>query len=110
MYSASESPVTLTAQPIGNGVQIGVADQGAGIRASEYERVFAPFERARQPQIIAEFGYGLSLFLCKHEVEAMNGRLWFESEEGHGATFSVKLPQWQPDATSESVSSSSSDR
>ena len=45
-------------------------DQGYGIRAKEADRVFAPFQRARQPQIIGEFGYGLSLYLAKAEVEA----------------------------------------
>ncbi|MBE2183048.1 MAG: hypothetical protein IAE89_06455, partial [Anaerolineae bacterium] len=43
---------------------------------------------------------GLSLYLCKHEVEAMNGRLWFESDEGVGTTFSIKLPLWADDSVS----------
>ena len=41
---------------------------------------------------MGEFGYGLGLHLCKNEIEAMNGRIWFESEEGTGTTFSIKLP------------------
>ena len=53
---------------------------------------FAPFERARQPQIIAEFGYGLSLYLAKAEIEAMGGRIGFESQEGIGTAFSLQLP------------------
>ena len=72
-----------------------VIDEGYGIRASDSERVFLPFTRSRQPQIMGEFGYGLSLYLCKNEVEAMNGRIWFESEEGTGTTFSIKLPGWR---------------
>ena len=62
---------------------------------AESERVFLPFTRSRQPQMMGEFGYGLSLYLCKNEVEAMNGRIWFESEEGVGTTFSIKLPAWR---------------
>ena len=69
------------------------------MRAKEFDRVFMPFQRARQPQIISEFGYGLSLYLCKHEVEAMNGRMWFESEEGVGSTFILMLPLWRDEAT-----------
>lgn len=100
MYSLKASPVYIVAHGRDQSVQIDVIDEGYGIRASEAERVFAPFMRARQPQIVGEFGYGLSLYLCKHEVEAMNGRIWFESEEGVGTTFSLKLPVWHDDSAS----------
>ncbi len=96
MYSLKAAPVHLTAHAAGRMVQVDIMDEGYGIRESERERVFLPFMRARQPQVIGEFGYGLSLYLCKHEIEAMGGRLWFDSEEGKGSTFSLKLPAWQP--------------
>jgi signal transduction histidine kinase len=95
MYSMRATPITIRAQSEDGSIVVTIADEGYGIRASESERVWLPFQRARQPQIISEFGYGLSLFLCKHEVEAMNGRIWFESDEGVGTTFSVKLPIWR---------------
>jgi signal transduction histidine kinase len=99
MYSLKASPVYIVGHGRDQSVQIDVVDEGYGIRGSEAERVFAPFMRARQPQIVGEFGYGLSLYLCKHEVEAMNGRIWFESEEGVGTTFSLKLPAWRDDSS-----------
>jgi signal transduction histidine kinase len=110
MYSMKATPIMIMAHAsAGNqSAQIDVVDEGYGVRAKEFERVFMPFERARQPQIIGEFGYGLSLYLCKQEVEAMNGKVWFESEEGVGTTFSFKLPLWRDDATQPSLSSSSS--
>ncbi len=96
MYSPKAAPIHITAYASGRStVQIDVIDAGIGIRESERERVFLPFMRARQPQVISEFGYGLSLYLCKHEIEAMGGRLWFDSEEGRGSTFSLKLPIWR---------------
>ncbi|MFN8379491.1 MAG: ATP-binding protein [Anaerolineae bacterium] len=95
MYSLKAAPIHISAHTAGNIVQIDIMDEGYGIRESERERVFMPFMRARQPQIIGEFGYGLSLYLCKHEIEAMGGRLWFDSEEGKGSTFSLKLPTWR---------------
>jgi signal transduction histidine kinase len=111
MYSIKASPITITAQAAeGNqSVQLDVTDEGYGVRAKEFERVFAQFQRARQPQIIGEFGYGLSLYLCKYEVEAMNGKIWFKSEEGVGTTFSFKLPAWR-EADSSSTADSSPDK
>jgi signal transduction histidine kinase len=94
LYSANDSPITLTASrsPQGQMVQLDIIDKGYGIREKEAERVFAPFQRARQPQILAEFGYGISLYLVKFEIEAMGGRIWYTSEEKVGTTFSLKLP------------------
>jgi two-component system sensor histidine kinase SenX3 len=86
-------------------VQIDITDEGCGIRVSEHGRVFTPFQRAQQPQIISEFGYGLSLYLCKCESEAMDGLMWFESQEGSGTTISLRLPAWR-DAHAASGSSS----
>jgi signal transduction histidine kinase len=97
MYSEPGTPITIRATTSGKArtIQIDVVDEGYGIRAKEAGRVFAPFQRARQPQVMAEFGYGVSLYLCKMEIEAMGGKLWFASEEGLGSTFSFKLPQWR---------------
>jgi signal transduction histidine kinase len=110
MYSMKATPIIIMAQSSAQtqSIQIDVIDEGYGIRAKEFERVFAQFQRARQPQIIGEFGYGLSLYLCKHEVEAMNGKIWFQSEESVGTTFSFKLPMWRDDSAPSSSSSSSS--
>jgi signal transduction histidine kinase len=92
MYSMRATGVRLAAFRKASIVQLDITDEGYGIRDGERERVFAPFQRARQPQIMGEFGYGLSLYLCKHEVEAMGGRIWFDSTEGAGTVFSLTLP------------------
>ncbi len=108
MYSMKASPIKIVASAQNQNIQLDVIDEGYGVRTKEADKVFQPFQRARQPQIIAEFGHGLSLYLCKHEVEAMNGGMWFKSEEGVGSTFSLKLPIWQDQPASDSASSSSS--
>ena len=108
MYSMKASPIKIVASAQNQNIQLDVIDEGYGVRTKEADKVFQPFQRARQPQIIAEFGHGLSLYLCKHEVEAMNGGMWFKSEEGVGSTFSLKLPIWQDQPASDSSSSSSS--
>lgn len=93
-YSPPDTPITLHAfaDRAGRAVQIDVIDQGYGIRLSEQDRIFAPFERARQPQIIGVDGYGLSLYLTRAELMAIGGMIWFESTEGAGSTFSFRIP------------------
>lgn len=100
MYSMKATPVTITASAQQHSVQIDVIDEGYGVRAREMDKVFQPFQRARQPQIIAEFGHGISLYLCKQEIEAMNGAMWFKTEEDVGSTFSFKLPAWSESSSS----------
>jgi len=95
MYSLRGTPITLRAVARNNAIQIDISDEGYGIRESDWGRVFQPFMRGNQPQIISEFGYGLALHLCKHEIEAMNGRIWFTSQENVGTTFSIMLPMWR---------------
>ena len=97
MYSLRGTPITLRAVARNNAIQIDIGDEGYGIRESDWGRVFQAFARGSQPQIISEFGYGLALHLCKHEIEAMNGRIWFTSQENIGTTFSVMLPMWRED-------------
>ncbi len=99
MYSLRGTPLEIKIMPKTQGIQIDVVDEGYGVREKEYDRVFAPFQRARQPQIISEFGYGLSLYLCKYEIETMGGRLWFDGHETVGTTFSLLLPAWREDSS-----------
>lgn len=97
MYSEPGTPITIRAlaSSKARSAQVDVRDEGYGVREKEISRVFTPFQRARQPQVLAEFGYGLSLYLGKTEIEAMGGRIWFTSEEGVGTTFSFKLLLWR---------------
>jgi signal transduction histidine kinase len=94
MYSMRGTPIKIAAfaNAQSSTVQVDVTDEGYGVRESEQDHVFTPFSRARQPQIISEFGYGLSMYLCQQEIEAMNGQLFFVSHEGVGSTFSIRLP------------------
>ena len=96
IYSEPDTPVILRAMSSSQGrhVTFEIVDEGCGVRQKETDRVFTPFQRARQPQVIREHGYGLSLYLAKAEVESMGGRMWFRSEEGVGSTFSFKLPSY----------------
>jgi hypothetical protein len=67
-------------------VTITVRDSGVGLKAGEIDKLFEAFYTTK-PQ-----GLGMGLAICHSIVEAHGGRLWAESNEGPGATFSLCLP------------------
>ena len=79
----------LSARPRGAFVEFEVADTGPGIEHAALAHVFDCFWRA--PHAPAT-GAGLGLFIAKGIVEAHGGRIWGESEPGHGASFVFTLP------------------
>jgi signal transduction histidine kinase len=73
-------------------VLIRVADSGEGIPQDEMPRVFSRLYRADNPLIPGVGDTGVGLSIVKSLVEAQNGRIWVDSENGHGSMFSVLLP------------------
>jgi signal transduction histidine kinase len=69
-----------------------VADEGPGISEEDKKRLFAKFARLSARPTGGEHSTGLGLSIVKKLVEAMNGRVWCESELGNGATFILVLP------------------
>lgn len=68
-----------------------VKDSGIGIPAEEFEQIFDKYRQAKGAHHSSRNGTGLGLAICKKIVEAHNGRIWVESEEGKGSTFFVAL-------------------
>ena len=68
-----------------------VRDYGIGIPANELPFIFERFHRASNLDQ-AMSGLGLGLYLVKELVTRHGGRVWVESVEGQGSTFSVLLP------------------
>jgi signal transduction histidine kinase len=80
-----------------DGVQFSVIDTGYGIPIEQQERVFEKFAQAGIRAEGQRAGVGLGLTFCKLAVEAHHGRIWVESTEGGGTTFSFILPVWVGD-------------
>jgi len=73
-------------------VEISVADDGPGITPGERRHLFDPFYSARQ----AGRGLGMGLAKCWRIVTNHGGRIEVESTPGRGATFTIRLPEVQP--------------
>ncbi len=71
-----------------------IQDAGPGIPADEISLLFEKFVRLKRDLSGRERGSGLGLYLCKHLVEAMSGRIWVESSgiDGEGSSFYFTLP------------------
>ncbi len=89
-YSPPDEPVRVQVREIGSDVLVRVVDHGPGIRPSEAERIFEPFQRGSLTGTTR--GAGLGLAIARGFAEANGGRVWVESHEGQGATFVLALP------------------
>ena len=77
-------------------VVISVQDTGIGIDPQDIQRIFEPFMQVDNSLGRKHGGTGLGLTISKQFVELHGGRMWVESEPGHGSTFSFTLPLQMP--------------
>lgn len=74
-----------------NLVQVSVTDTGPGIPKEQIGVIFEKFRQASPAGSRKILGTGLGLAIVKHIVHAHGGRVWVESEEGQGSTFTFVL-------------------
>jgi light-regulated signal transduction histidine kinase (bacteriophytochrome) len=72
-----------------------VRDNGMGIEAKYFRKIFGLSERLHVRSKIPGWGYGLAI--CEKTVTRHGGRIWVESEVGRGSTFCFTLPDHPPD-------------
>jgi PAS domain S-box-containing protein len=90
-YTPPGGTVTVRAHEAGEFIQIDVVDTGIGITPENQPKVFERFYRVDDPNVNEFPGTGLGLAIVKSLVEMHEGRIWLESEEGVGTTFSFTL-------------------
>ncbi|MBM4055530.1 MAG: PAS domain-containing protein [Planctomycetes bacterium] len=67
--------------------QIGIKDTGVGIKKEVVRKIFDLFFTTKQD------GTGIGLAIVNKIIEAHNGKIFVESEEGKGTTFYINLPR-----------------
>ena len=82
--------IHITAHADDEFVTLSVQDTGIGISTHDRPRIFERFFKTDRSRAVG--GTGLGLAIAKHLVQAHGGRIWVESVEGKGSTFSFTLP------------------
>ena len=91
-FSRANEAITITARNDGEDVVVSVRDRGVGIAPEEQARVFERFYQAAATNRTTK-GTGIGLSIAVRYIEILGGRVWVESELGHGSTFFFTLPR-----------------
>jgi len=91
-YSPAGKNIFVRLRRLQEGTLCEVQDEGPGLSAEDQKKLFGKFARLSSKPTGGENSTGLGLSIVKKMVEAMNGRVWCESELGRGATFIVEFP------------------
>ena len=91
-YTDRGGRVSVALERNDGSVRLWVRDTGAGIAASETERIFERFYRADPSRDRRTGGAGLGLAIVARIVEFHRGQVSVESDLGKGASFIVRLP------------------
>lgn len=92
-FTKADGRIEVNIEADNETVHIKVADNGIGIPETLKPFIFDKFTKARRQGHQGERPVGLGMHLIKTLVEQLEGKIWFESQEGKGTTFFVELPK-----------------
>lgn len=94
-FTPDNGTITVRAQVSNeepNCICVSVADTGCGISPEEREKIFERLYQVKSTIEASRKGLGLGLYICRELVSLHGGRIWVESQLGHGSTFFFTLP------------------
>jgi two-component system phosphate regulon sensor histidine kinase PhoR len=84
--------VSISASASDTELLVQVKDNGIGIPAEALDRIFSRYYQVEDRSERSARGSGLGLHIAQRIVKEHGGRIWAESEAGHGSTFCFTLP------------------
>jgi two-component system phosphate regulon sensor histidine kinase PhoR len=90
-FSDGGDQVAVRARDEGAELIVSVEDHGVGIPKADQTRIFERFYKVDRARVRGG-GTGLGLSIARNVLQQHGGRIWVESEEGVGSTFSFALP------------------
>jgi GAF domain-containing protein len=84
--------VAIKATATDGSFHLSVCDTGPGISAADQAKLFQEFQQADNAITRKKGGTGLGLAISKRIIEMHGGKIWVESQLGHGSTFAFTLP------------------
>jgi signal transduction histidine kinase len=84
--------VAIKAEANNGSFYVSVRDTGPGISAVDQAKLFQEFQQADNAITKKKGGTGLGLAISKRIIEMHGGKIWVESQPGHGSTFAFTLP------------------
>ncbi len=89
-YAPQSEQIDVWLRRVGNKAEIQVRDYGKGIPAADLPHLFSRFYQAGRSK--QSKGLGLGLYIAHELITAHGGQMSVASEEGKGATFTIRLP------------------
>ncbi len=90
-YSPPGKSVYIRLISLAQTVRCEVQDEGPGLSKQDQKKLFGKFTRLTPQPTAGEHSTGLGLYIVKRLVEAMQGKVWCESEVGQGARFVIEI-------------------
>jgi signal transduction histidine kinase len=94
-FTPEGGTITVESRPIVEGegfLCLSVSDTGCGISPANREAIFDRLAQVKSRAEASRSGLGLGLFIARELVSRHDGRIWVESQLGHGSTFYFTLP------------------
>ena len=89
-YVKSEGKILIKLTKTDNNIRIYIHDNGSGIDDELKNKIFERYAMSKTTE--RKIGSGLGLYLTKQIIETHKGKIWFESQNNKGTSFTIELP------------------